>query len=1413
MANNQTKHQRFDWKKFREDIARGAKPIISSLAFDDLRRLMMQIEYHFASKYSEESLQVSENSFWVEASSGSALKAGPGDLEVSVFDTSHGVGHIEMSEDVPVVTAGRWMRWKNTDYMYDDQIWCDGLYESGNTYYEGEIRFYLGSLFQVVNESGTSQAPITLVKTVPNVQYSAVHADWTRVCEVVPCCYYNETTERLESKIHYDTWVKGTEYAQNDCVSWQGGYKAKNAIVNADLEPCNNLDEWEKLNTEWNTSTGDFELAPSNNYLHDWSKNFPGTARFYDKQIESGVIEVENIIECHPSLFFPTQVDPAEQYEHIIAAYKEQALTNLSGQRNTLFAKDNIFKVPINHLHITDADYMGAVFKANRWSSHETLASGWVYEKIDGLGILAGFGKTFDGNQYRNYGGDIKNNSPYDIGDWTKNNKIKGAMQQHADCILSDAALRLPADAIFRANWRWKNFVHPPSPPDTPIVNSVYYIGTYPTGSLQRYIGEDQWQTVQDEEISYWDSHPSVCDDCWGENEAGIELFLKKLNRFDWMFQFNDDKHYIPDEICQYAEKTTHGEGSNGQTPWPDDADTCLENWGCNTGKGTWRRIDQYTLKRKPFIRSQEMGEPAHRKDAFEPAAYSFGGHDFTVPPIYIDNPERWWGAFTKDIPKINDFDNEFETITPLLVQGIAWQANQPYKKWTIVNNSGISYFALQDVTDVTNAPASNAQYQKLKIHTISFTGNRKNNANADENIKAGWMLHLFDMDGEDYPEISTDNTLMKSPYVLSVNYDSVQDLTFILLSESVNTGTNDEGTYFSVIGWNKNVSDRHDGIGANWHYDETTRDIIYKIQYYCHPQLLLDMYDLLNLSNYKSLQNPAIEKKGLSIAGFANEKASDSLGGALATAKGMATSQIGRVNDPDTWPTSQIYWQSPDAPEGAAYGYRVEQHIGAAPAILDVDKDVNETSITYVWNGGLGIWDVTISANANYDAAAFKITNWGLELKGLPKEIMIKFILSGIYKGDPQTQFSQTAGDLSNNLLDEVASKFYYSYGKGTVGGDWHVITPTLGWDAYLKTVDEQLDDYDTHGESYQGSSPLGLYDIVTTSPVVIIIDFEDVPEDFYVDNFYHVDAPRVLQLDDKPPETPAHHYEPYGFLDYVLPYDLEDPDDVDEWVSGSSYSTDDKVFQMINGFRQLFTAKNSIVNTTIPPINNPDEWTWEEPYVEVRFKAESTICKDHEASYPVKYRLLCSDESYNTAYATPREKNILLETVAVPISNITEIGNTDYVDFDPVYWASNDYPEGTIVRDNMKFYERTSAPKIGSKPSDGYADWTEADVDIKIYHDGQIAIDDVVEILGTPFDGVHTAIDAGSGWIIINIDMMKYVGSTTTGKIINRTQTYTAADWETNYDVQGVPDNETVLSRWAAVTEPADYIDYFDE
>ncbi|MEN6387115.1 MAG: hypothetical protein ABFD79_18200, partial [Phycisphaerales bacterium] len=990
------------------------------------------------------------------------------------------------------------------------------------------------------------------------------------------------------------------------------------------------------------------------------------------------------------------------------------------------------------------------------------------------LHALHGFNhfKSFGGNQYCNFGGAVKYNSPTGFGNWSENPKITGSLQNHIEVILSDSRFRLPVNSTYRANWRRANFSNPPAEPS---VESVYYIGTYPNGSLQRYKEGGNWEGVSDSEIPSWNDYPHVSDELWGENEAGIELFLKVHGAYDWYFDM--EHRYTPTNMMRNALR-------DSVDPYivsnPPSESALWAQWDLIPDGGTLRRGLRYTCGRyNPFMAANHAGSDLDfRKEPWSPNFISPYGFAMNRYGSY-DMPCKWFGARTNTIPAINKFDEQFMDLTPFTNQGIQWLAEHPYKKGIVVHNSGISYYAKQDITNITDPPASNNQYEKIPIDTFTTPGNRENGEiveNWNPNVQVGWMLHLCDSTND---KISYDPAKMKSVYILDVKVIETENKTYITVSDTINKGTVNNSNYFVKAGWSRDICTRHDGCGATWSYDET-RTITYKIHYQCQPELLLDLKDLLDFAIYKdvSLSRDVVSIVSNGTDGSGGKYGTVSVGKAISICQALVNKWISLYGNKPNEAADLIHWSDGSILVNGQY-----------------PEDENAYHVGSLFRGsnfqaGTGIFTPSyfMVINAYYYACCIRYY-WPDAVKNAPKTVLQKVAVteqkqiyakscaSGESPDDIEEYgplvFDQSCSVgslvLNNRIVSRDAEtlKTHYSYVPLSTSGIWYKCQPTNLYPYAVHTGKGGL--VGTPHTTVSGDAYMNMALASSGENVVMILDWEDVPESFFTENFFHIDVPRVLQLDNNPPrpDPPVHHYDPYTKLKYILPYDLlsvEQQDAVKQWSldlfgEGYEYQAGEQAYVNMNGKKQLFTAKNYIAQSTIMPMNDPDNWTWEMPWVELHLYGESCLCKDYEASDPVKYRLVCKEDgTLSTEYTPERKKDLLLKTIELDIKEAVLSGSPATIlnSIEYEIWVQDHnppYPKDKLLLYNGVLYRVIADPvvtNINSAPDVNTVDYIKCKLIIPIADVSDWYVGDMLEILGTPFlNRVKPIISKGSTFV----------------------------------------------------------------
>ena len=1464
--NNQIINEIADWKLIRKAVEQGVRIDIDLWkAYRDLRLKVMLRSFAWAGQFDSSVYQWDENKInWQYPSQGTRLVHGQGMLEIALFDTSYG--------------ANRWFRWKNKEDIYQHIVYTNSipvLWSSGN-YAVGTIKFCEGSLWKVTAANGTNECPVSVIKTEPNVQYE-FSDQWALFYAGPPNCYYNNTTQRYETKIRADIWQKSRSYEKDDCVSWNADtrngqtanpvcwrakrdilfpaiaphnwygdtwqaiawpkdklvlstdgirvYQAKNKIQNIAIPPENNPAEWlerEDLACEWElikgyrTNNDKWQLVPDwGNYECDWNVNFPGLAIFNDI-VREDEDEIRDYRQCHPSLYFPRQVDPGAIHEEIIYAYKEPEHINASLQRGKRYKKGSSFKVPLDHTYLTKPENLGPIFsiraRMGYWQK-ETFPYQIFVERRDALGILNGFldgfnkYKSFDGNQYINYGNLIERNSPASVGNWSANDKVDGSLQSNVEIIMNDNALKLPANGTYTQNWMRLYFSDPPAEPS---VGSIYYVN----GSLQRKT-ETGWEGVSVHELSSWPEYPNVNDECWGTAESGLRTYLvHKYKKYDWAYNMDTATRYYPFNIIHslYTQCIDPYDPNN-----PPSESALMEQWNLHHDGDYFETFKFGCGRVRPFMRAQERGLPTHYKDSWNPSFAPYG-YPIIAGNIVYDS-SKWFAPRTNDRPRLDEFDDKFVAIVPF-EEGLPWLEDMPYKKWTVRIDAGKSYFAKTDIAGSVVSPGNDStNWQRCKIYAFAINGeNRFNNADDSQNIKVGWILHLFNMNGGSYPQIvSNDPDAMKCVHVLDIRYDSENNRTIVTVSDTINIGTQ-ENFYFTRAGWSKEICERHDASAADYTMSENG-ELSFTLRYEVKLEALLDLYDLLEFAIYHQAWPNLQIINGDFHKPTSRQEGTLNMGGVISEQISLLKAAMSK--NPLEWPSG---------------GY-------ANPSVGGTDTQAEDTTPEFelkeVWSNRSGL------------ATAMRCLAWNPPLNGLPSSINVKLGIEDVLD-EYDMLTSQTAGGLSTRFVKKPEDvKWRYTYINLGVGNEsFYKLIPTVF--NYKKVI--SWAEFRSNGWyiDWFGGANLGtlLFDV---SDVWVTMDYDIVPVKFFDPTFYYTVGPRLLQIDNKPPrpDPPVHRYNPFAKLKYILPYYLLTPrqrEEIEAWhydseVGGNEYQAGDKVFQWMNGKHQLFTAKNYIAESIIPPMNDPDNWTWEKPWVELHINGESCLCTDYEDSNPVRYRMICNEDgNLSTDYIPQRQQDLLLKEIQLKLREVvlsgtpaTILSNINYhiwqQDHEPAY------TKGSLVLYDEKLYRVIADPCVTdthSVPDSAFnPDYVKCKTVIPLATT-EWSVGDIIESIGTvALDAVGPIIYIGD--IFIEADFgqeLQYLTQENSfplgNRIINRTQTYTVFDWmqeefvDYNFALQardsanarqGVPDNQTKLSRFIKVEPPTDYMQFYDE
>lgn len=1567
--NGITRHQRFDWVKFKEYIEQNkCNPELIALAHEDIRRWCILIEYQHAGYVDQSYWQWKDSSFFLDdpEKTYEDVKYEQGDWIGTAFDVSHGMHHYDPL-DIPESGSGthtehklnpqtgRWLKWCNYSKVTYTRACKDPVNKTsewlpGQTCQSGYIKSYQGRQWRCLLNDNTN-APCTLIRISPSVKLQ-VNEGWSLEYTAVPETYYDTTNQRIQTKIHPDTWEndRATHYEKDDIVSWQGSwqlmadwddftydsgvnvgaimntpphlwandvtdittygtpseegetwreakwgkgqlvrdnespnvkvYRAKKDVENTQenqtiegTHPKNLSEYWEevpelfvfwaKVNTNGYafTSSG---LASGNNwvlmnsdcnYIHDFDRGLP--TRYIHNEIHKltldqndpnsqQIAELNLNIPCY--MFWPTQVDPREQREHIIYAYRYNGNNftpgTFSDQRGPYYTK-----VPIDTLQITDPDTLGAVFTADRCRADRSpRQGGGAYEihwHVDGLGVLDRLDVRekcdFPGNQYWNTKGLLWNTPPLDIADqedvWTVNEKMKGAIQNHLEAQLSDPSWKLPADNAFKINW----------------------IAAYHAGySSDLDLLED------------YNAYPSVCDRAWRCNEAGYETFLQHTGKYDWMFQMDNpyvpyDLIYSAHDVCVQEVPFTHGMS-------PDDV---IDSWNL-FGVGSYRKTARYSNGRLPFVRDGEReGTPdgAYNLEATHPWA---GGTHTETYGVYPSPAYVWQGSYVRDMPTIDVFDTEFVSITFLPPRGWSnWLEGMIYKKYMVVKYSNKYYWCNADLEgqesgsqDTVTEPPDNDKFSECTPYGFSISGNwvdedwgsGEEHGEGEEypNLKPGYMVHLCNTGEESISDV-------QPAYILDLHYNADTGNTEVLLSEPITYGNG----YYAKIGFDINVCRRHDAVAATWWRNEgnSGKDdyIEYKLHYQTNPQLLLDLKELLDFVIYKKV-NPGLSVSSRRIHSYATcagtgipnqAQAIKNVGAIWGAVRPYLGSPNGIPDFVIIEPESQLMLSSEVPPE------RIDDIVaGIYEATPEVDGGTIGTTITTApqWPPDPDHLGGSACMNFMYFSAT-----WPDPLVKPPKFIIIKIMITDLQENtlfpiadNKQFFFPQTvdvAGLTLTSKYIEWPEEPVTRYNQVSISpnGFTYIVAPQK-W--FPCTTYPSF-----HPPVELGQSWVNLHMGYDPDDIIVVLDLDSLPEDAYQVNYYHIDAPRVLVRDNKCPipETPIFYKDPTAYLKYVLPYDLlpdEDndgeKDDCPSWRYEQNYNQGDMVYLVINHFVHYFIAKNNIVNIDVFPILNPEEWEWQVPWVELRLNSKCCICQDEEYSLPVTYQLECiEDDSLTTEFIENTEVDELIHEVSLVLSECRWSSEQSLAQLlETVDWESGHspgYSEGELVRHGDCIYRvivemvmETSHP-----PEDNPDEYSKVQMALPMTETelAKFYVGDVIETICCPEDDIYKVEYKGSnymtltsetsistGWSYIWDELVKEHN-----RIINRTQTYNAAEWYVDSMIENVlirdytftfqakdnasqiqgmnDDNYTNKSVVKTIVQPSDYIKYFDE
>jgi hypothetical protein len=610
-------------------------------------------------------------------------------------------------------------------------------------------------------------------------------------------------------------------------------------------------------------------------------------------------------------------------------------------------------------------------------------------------------------------------------------------------------------------------------------------------------------------------------------------------------------------------------------------------------------------------------------------------------------------------------------------------------------------------LSDFDNQDAS---ITKISDYEFTVSGDKT----AD--LKIGWMIHLCD---------TTDAALeyVLPAYALSVQYDGTN--TKIVCSELI-------GDYTKIC-WNKEISQRHDGINASWKIIAGVMS--YKIYYYPTAELMLEMKELLETIN---VADAYVLTDYRWITGEENEGA-----------PGMVTALVS-FSDEDL---TSGYDRYGDDGVGGAWS----AHCTFSSYLSRIYTEVILKQYLYdgawVWGDApLGKW---------YQAFAMKM-QWFVTgtltedqeekvLAACPKTILVPFAIPEIIEGQPggPQRFSQYASSggitITNYLVPAPGTgKVHYVYGPMEVNGKWYVFAPQNLFPSLKLYFEEPY-----IAKSEVGSAEI-YFSVNTARRYAVVLDWDLTPESVWERSFLgHRVAPVTPKKDTKPPrpDPPVFHLNPQAIFTYV------------------------------------------------PKVGTYGEEGYEPPRFELGTSADIVLCEDLEGSDPVKYQTVCNeDEDLSSSWLSVRATYKKEEDIAIETFNLTGL-HRNYVaadekklfhDGEASDFEADDIVQLALTPDVDGIYTVLSS---GSLTSSG--DWTASAYDagtIVKYTDDKyyIAIDDA---LSSDEPTIATTIwkETGIGAYVVLLSSIITAGAADiTGIIINLTRIYTPADWtaETPYN-----------------------------
>ena len=434
--------------------------------------------------------------------------------------------------------------------------------------------------------------------------------------------------------------------------------------------------------------------------------------------------------------------------------------------------------------------------------------------------------------------------------------------------------------------------------------------------------------------------------------------------------------------------------------------------------------------------------------------------------------------------------------------------------------------------------------------------------------LKVGWLVHLTTSISQ---KIYDGANWIPAASVTAIVYDSETDKTTVKTTERYSG--------YSLLMWNKEVSQRHDA-GQIIYNDDMTKEPEYELT----AHVIKEMHELLLLNIY------TLAYVGITNLKYGYFKRDNKIGDTLQPRAWVAKyhdEMMAEFNwDPTTWPG------------GGSLDVR--------SYVIGAWRDVAGTWST--WYGA-----VEVACGVRFETIAFipviylgsgKLT--AQDLSDLSHSLLIRLAHydSVDLSGQPGTPWPGAAGEvgipkftqrllgITNTIVTAAIDQEYgYNYlpALPRAGNAYLFMIPEVNpatWIWEPETVPGQT------LYNFGGICEMGIDDIIGDD-AIWKLDWENVPiAVWHLGRIGHIDAPRAPYIDTQPPRPnpPIFHSRPQAYFEYIL--EQGSPGDVD------------------------YIAE----------------------HFDLYIKAESILCQDYEGSDPVKYRIVGEDSAPTGEWTTSR-------------------------------------------------------------------------------------------------------------------------------------------------------------------------------